>query len=107
MARDGISNEKCIQQNTPLFGFIPIYGLQSRVYNRNENNICQNIIDLHTDLRKDGRHNYVGLQVLVQSKLNAENGPVIWLTIGIGSCHYLSNMATPLISNKIAVSVMI
>ena len=59
-------------QNTPLVGFIPIYSLKGHVYDRNKNNICQNIIDLHVKLRQDGRRNYVGLQISVQSKLNAE-----------------------------------
>ena len=59
-------------QTTPLFGFIPIYGIKGCVYDRNENNIGQNIIDSHSKLRKDDRFNYEGLQVPVQSKLNAE-----------------------------------
>ena len=69
LAKNNSANEKCIQQNTPLFGFIPINGLQSPIYDRNENNTCQNIMDLHRKLRKDVRHNYVGLQVSVKSKL--------------------------------------
>ena len=32
--------------------------------------MCQNIIDYHKKLRRDGRQNYVGLQIPVQSKLN-------------------------------------
>ena len=72
IAKTNYANAKCIRQNTPLFSFIPIYGLQSPVCDRKENNICQNIMDLHIKLRKDGRHNYVGLQVPVKSKLNAE-----------------------------------
>ena len=72
MAKNSSANEKCIYQNTPLFGFIPIYGLQSRIYDRNDNNICQNIMDLHKELRKDGRYNFVGLQVPVKSKLNVD-----------------------------------
>ena len=72
IAKTNHANAKCIRQNTPLFGFIPIYGLKSRICDRKENDICQNIMDLHTRLRKDGRHNYVGLQVPVKSKLNAE-----------------------------------
>ena len=72
IAKTNYANAKCIRQNTPLFGFIPIYGLQSPVYDRKENNICQNTMDLHSKLRKNGWRNYVGLQVPVKSKLNAE-----------------------------------
>ena len=50
IAKTNYANAKCIRQNTPLFGFIPIYGLQSPVYDRKENNICQNIMDLHSKL---------------------------------------------------------
>ena len=32
-------------------------------------------MDLHNDLKEDGRHNYLGLQVPVQPKLNAEKWP--------------------------------
>ena len=64
MARSAIRSRKCMTQNAPLFGFIPIYGLKGKrlkgVDDRNENNICQNIIDLHSKLRQDGRYNYVG-----------------------------------------------
>ena len=72
IAKTNYANAKCIRHNTPLLGFIPIYGLQSPVCDRKENNICQNIMDLHSRLRKDSRHNYVGLQVPVKSKLNAD-----------------------------------
>ena len=72
LARSAVENKKFLTQNTPLFGFIPIYGLKGRVYDRHENNICHNIIELHQKLRNDGRHNYLGLQIPVPSKLNAE-----------------------------------
>ena len=52
MAKNNSANKRCIQQNTPLFGFIPIYGLQSRIYDRNENHICQNIMDLHREIEE-------------------------------------------------------
>ena len=71
-AKTNYANAKCIRHNTPLFDFIPIYGLQSLVCDRKENNICQNIMDLHNRLRIDGRHNYVGLQVPIKSKLNTD-----------------------------------
>ena len=70
LAKNAIQNEKFMTQNNPMFGFIPIYGLKGRVYDRHENNICQNIMELHQRLRNDGRHNYVGLQIPVSSKLN-------------------------------------
>ena len=70
VAKNAIQNEKFLTQNTPMFGFIPIYGLKGRVYDRHENNICQNIMELHQKLRNDGRPNYVGLQIAVSSKLN-------------------------------------
>ena len=72
IAKSAMANKKFMAQNTPLFGFIPIYGLKGRVYDRRKNNICQKITELHQKLRKDGRHNYVGLQIPVPSKLNAE-----------------------------------
>ena len=74
VAKNAIHNEKFLTQNTPMFGFIPIYGLKGCVYDRHENNTCQNIMELHQRLRNDGRHNYVGLQIPVLSKLN----PEIW-----------------------------
>ena len=72
VAKRAIQNERFVTQNTPMFGFIPIYGLKGRVYDRHENNICQNIMELHQKLRNDGRPNYVGLQIPVSSKLNPE-----------------------------------
>ena len=36
-AKTAPGNEECMQQNGPLFGFIPIYGLKSRVYDSNKN----------------------------------------------------------------------
>ena len=65
-------NGLCIKQNTPLFGFIPIYGLKSRVYDTCTSTECTDILQLHKKLRKDGRHNFRGLQVPVPSKLNYE-----------------------------------
>ena len=46
-----------------LFGFIPIYGLKSQVYDSGGNSVCRDILEFHKKLRKDGRHNYIGLQV--------------------------------------------
>ena len=56
----------------PIIWLYPHYGLQNPICDRNENSICQNIMELHEKLRKDGRHNYVGLQISVKSKLVAE-----------------------------------
>ena len=72
MARQAPDNRPCITHNTPLFGLIPIYWLKSRVFDTCVNAKCTDILQLHTKLRKDGRHNYRGLQVPVQSKLNPE-----------------------------------
>ena len=72
VAKGALGNEKCMQQNRPLFGFIPIYGLKSRVYDTGTNSVCTDILELHKRLRQDGRHNYVSLQVPVMSKLNYE-----------------------------------
>ena len=69
-AKAAPENNKCIQQNRPLFGFIPIYGLKSRVYDSKENSTCTDIIELHKKLRADGRPNYMGLQIPVVSNLN-------------------------------------
>ena len=59
-----------MQQNTPAFGFIPIYGLGSRIINRKQGSVCNDILQLHRILRSDGGHNYEGLQIPVASKLN-------------------------------------
>ena len=63
---------KCITQNRPLFGFIPIYGLKSRVYDYKDNPVCTDLLWLHRELRADGRHNFAGLQIPISSKLNHE-----------------------------------
>ena len=56
----------------PLFGFIPIYGIKSQAIDKCDNAECNDILQLHRMLRKDGRHNYMGLQIPVLSKLNPE-----------------------------------
>ena len=68
-AKAAPGNKQCIEQNRPLFGFIPIYGLKSRVYDNSNNSVCTDIIELHKKLRADGRPNYLGLQIPVMSKL--------------------------------------
>ena len=70
LARAAPDNSKCITQNRPLFGFIPIYGLKSRVYDHKDNPECTDIIAVHKQLRADGRHNFAGLQIPISSKLN-------------------------------------
>ena len=72
LAKAARANEKFFEQNKPLFGFIPIYGLPSRVYDSNNGSICTDILQLHRLLRNDGRHNFKGLQIGVPSKLNAK-----------------------------------
>ena len=72
VAKGAPENELCIQQNRPLFGFIPIYGLKSRVYDSQGNSVCKDILEFHKQLKQDGRHNYVGLQVPVISNLKYE-----------------------------------
>ena len=64
-----VENKQCMEQNRPLFGFIP-YGLKSRVYDNGNNSVCTDIIELHKKLRTDGRPNYLGLQIPIASKLN-------------------------------------
>ena len=71
-ARGATENKKLLAQNKPLFGFIPTYGLQSRVHDANSNEICTDVLQLHTKLREDTRYNYRGLQVPIPSKLNFE-----------------------------------
>ena len=71
-AKQAPENQLCISQNVPLFGFIPIYGLKNQVTDKSDNAECTDILQLHRMLRKDGRHNYKGLQVPVPSKLNYE-----------------------------------
>ena len=70
IAKKSDGNALCMQQNSPAFGFIPIYGLGSRVMDRNQGSVCNDILQLHKLLRLDGRHNYRGLQIPVASKLN-------------------------------------
>ena len=69
-AKAAVGNKQCMEQNRPLFGFIPIYGLKSRVYDNGNCSACTDIIELHKKLRTDGRPNYLGLQIPIMSKLN-------------------------------------
>ena len=70
IAKESEGNELCMQHNAPAFGFIPIYGLGSRVIDRKQGSVCSDILQLHKILRSDGRHNYEGLQIPVASKLH-------------------------------------
>ena len=70
IAKKSDGNTLCMRQNNPTFGFIPIYGLGSRVMDRNQGSVCKDILQLHELLRLDGRHNFRGLQIPVASKLN-------------------------------------
>ena len=72
VAKESTANEKFLDQNQTLFGFIPIYGLQSRIYDSNSNTVCKDILSLHERLKKPDEPNYRGLQVPVHSKLNYE-----------------------------------
>ena len=67
LARGAIENKIQMAQNKQFFGFIPIYGLQSCMYDTNTNSVCADILLLHKLLCQDGRHNYEGLQIPVQS----------------------------------------
>ena len=70
VAKESTVNKKFLDQNQPLFGFIPIYGLQSRIHDSNSNTVCKDILSLHERLKKTDTPNYRGLQVPVHSKLN-------------------------------------
>ena len=70
VAKEAIGNRKLVAQNEPLFGFIPIYGLKSSIHDTSGNDVCSKILQLHNELRKDGRYNYRGLQIPIPSKLN-------------------------------------
>ena len=59
-------------QNRPLFGFIPTYGLKSRVYDCKNNSKCTDLLWLHKKLRTDGKHNFAGLQIPICSMLDYE-----------------------------------
>ena len=72
LAKKASNNKKFLEQNKPMFGFILIYGLPSRVYDSKNGSICTHILHLHRQLKNDGRYNYNGLQIGVPSKLNAE-----------------------------------
>ena len=63
LAKSFTGNTMCIDQNRPLFGFIPIYGLKSRVYDVKNNPECTDLLLLHKRLRVDGLHNYADLQI--------------------------------------------
>ena len=49
LAKSAISNTRCISQNRPLFGFIPIYGLKGRVYDNKNNSECTDLLLLHNN----------------------------------------------------------
>ena len=70
IAKESVGNTLCMQQNIQAFGFIPIYGLGSRITYKGKNAACSDRLQLHKVLRADGRHNYEGLQIPVTSKLN-------------------------------------
>ena len=70
IAKKSEGNALYMQQNVPAFGFIPIYGLGSRVIDRKQGSVCSDILQLHNILRSDGRHNYEGLHIPVASKLH-------------------------------------
>ena len=72
LAKESIANKKFLNQYQPLFGFIPIYGLKSRIYDSNSNTVCKDILSLHERLKLTDKPNYRGLQVPVHSKLNYE-----------------------------------
>ena len=71
LAKESAANKKILNQNQPLFGFIPIYGLKS-IYDSNSNAVCKDILLLHERLKTTEKPNYEGLQVPVYSKLNYE-----------------------------------
>ena len=68
-ARGAKQHKILLAQNKPLFGFIPTYGLQSRIHDTNKNETSTDLLQLHAKLRRDGRYNYRGLQIPVPSKL--------------------------------------
>ena len=54
-------NSLCMQQNKPVFGFFPIYWLGSRVSDGKQVSVYTDILQLHEELKYDGRHNYKGI----------------------------------------------
>ena len=70
LARGAMGNKKFLAQNKQFFGFIPIYGLHSRIEDTSTNSVCTDILALHKLLHQDGRHNYEGLQVPAHSQLD-------------------------------------
>ena len=69
LARGAIENKNFMAQNKQSLGFIPIYGLYSRI-GTNTNSVCTDILALHRLVHQYGRHNYKGLQVPVHSQLD-------------------------------------
>ena len=71
-ARQLPSNRIFFAQNQGQYGFIPVSSLPCRIEDKSDNNKVD-ILTTHKILKKDGRPNYRGLQIPVQSSLNYQN----------------------------------
>ena len=79
-ARRAKENKILLAQNKLLFGFIPIYGLQSRIHGTSSNDVCTDILQLHIKLREDDRYNF-------HYKLNFEKWEVYLKIFGLGATY--------------------
>ena len=70
--KESTAKKKFLNHDQPLFGFIPIYGFKSRIYDSNSNTVCKDILSLQERLKTTDEPNYRGLQISVHSKLNFE-----------------------------------
>ena len=64
-------NKKFFRQNKGNFGYIPLTPLLAKIRD-NPTRGDINILEAHKRVKQDGRHNFEGLQIPVQSKLNHE-----------------------------------
>ena len=106
VARQAPDNTLCIAQNVPLFGFIPIYGIKNHVVDKCHNIECNDILQLHKMLRKDGRHNDEGLQIPVPTKLNYKVWAGYFESTGTGSCLCLLNSDSHWTSTEIVLLLL-
>ena len=71
VAKSAEFNKKVFDQNVLGFGFLPLSELPKPIAD-NSSNQEMSIIEAHKKLIKDGRPNYLGLQIPVKSALNHE-----------------------------------
>ena len=68
-AKQADFNKKFMQQNKGCFGFIPLSRMPDKISDKSENHDLD-YVQIHKNLREDGRKNFEGLQLPIKSKLN-------------------------------------